>query len=123
MKKRILIVEDEKALRETLEDYLKEDGFEVKIAKDGETGMNLIKEEEFDLIVLDIILPKKDGFKILEEVKKDEKRKNIPVIILTNLESVEDIQKAFERGVTNYLVKSDHSLVEVSEKIKEILKI
>jgi len=123
MKKRILIVEDEKTLRETLEDYLKEDGFEVKIAKDGETGMNLIKEEEFDLIVLDIILPKKDGFKILEEVKKDEKRKNIPVIILTNLESVEDIQKAFERGVTNYLVKSDHSLVEVSEKIKEILKI
>jgi len=123
MKKRILIVEDEKTLRETLEDYLKEDGFEVKIAKDGETGMNLIKEEEFDLIVLDIILPKKDRFKILEEVKKDEKRKNIPVIILTNLESVEDIQKAFERGVTNYLVKSDHSLVEVSEKIKEILKI
>ena len=123
MKKRILIVEDEKTLRETLEDYLKEDGFEVKIAKDGETGMNLIKEEEFDLIVLDIILPKKDGFKILEEVKKDEKRKNIPVIILTNLESVEDIQKAFERGVTNYLVKSDHSLIEVSEKIKKILKI
>ncbi|PIW95350.1 MAG: response regulator [Candidatus Moranbacteria bacterium CG_4_8_14_3_um_filter_34_16] len=123
MKKRILIIEDEKALRETLEDYLREDGFDVKIAMDGEIGMNLIKEEEFDLIVLDIILPKKDGFKILEEVKEDEKRKNIPVIILTNLESVEDIQKAFERGVTNYLVKSDHSLIEVSEKIKKILKI
>ncbi|PIU09022.1 MAG: response regulator [Candidatus Moranbacteria bacterium CG08_land_8_20_14_0_20_34_16] len=123
MKKRILIIEDEKVLRETLEDYLREDGFDVKIAMDGEIGMNLIKEEEFDLIVLDIILPKKDGFKILEEVKEDEKRKNIPVIILTNLESVEDIQKAFERGVTNYLVKSDHSLIEVSEKIKKILKI
>jgi len=123
MKKRILIIEDEKVLRETLEDYLREDGFDVKIAMDGEIGMNLIKEEEFDLIVLDIILPKKDGFKILEEVKEDEKRKNIPVIILTNLESVEDIQKAFERGVTNYLVKSDHSLIEGSEKIKKILKI
>lgn len=122
IKKKILIIEDEKALREALKSYLEEDGFEIEVAADGEAGINLIKENKFDLAILDIILPKKDGFKILEEIKEDEKIQKIPIIILTNLESIEDIQKAFEKGINNYLVKSDHSLEEVSQKIKEILK-
>lgn len=123
MKKKILIIEDEKALREALKSYLEEDGFEIEVAADGEVGISLIRENKFDLAILDIILPKKDGFKILEEIKEDEKIQKIPIIVLTNLESIEDIQKAFEKGITNYLVKSDHSLEEVSQKIKEILKI
>jgi CheY-like chemotaxis protein len=63
-----------------------------------------------------------DGYKILEKIKEDPKTKNIPVVLLTNLESAEDIQKAFEKGATNYLVKSDYKLEDVVKKIKEILK-
>jgi len=67
-------------------------------------------------------LPKKDGFKVLEEIKQDETTKNIPVILLTNLESIDDIQKAFDKGATTYLVKSEYKLEDVVKKINETLK-
>lgn len=122
-KKKILIIEDEKSLRESLADYLQEDGFEIDCVMDGESGLKLAQKGKFDLVILDIILPKKDGFAVLEEIKKDKKIKDIPVVLLTNLESIEDIQKAFEKGATNYLVKADHSLEDISQKVKEILKV
>jgi two-component system, chemotaxis family, sensor kinase CheA len=67
-------------------------------------------------------LPKKDGYEVLSEIKKDGTTKNIPVILLTNLGSNEDIQRAFEKGATTYLIKSDYKLADVANKIKEILK-
>lgn len=121
-KKKILIIEDEETLQKALREYLTEEKFEVVSALDGQEGLISSETEMPDLILLDIILPKIDGFKVLEGIKKNEKTKNIPVILLTNLESVEDIQKAFEKGATTYLVKSDYKLEDVVKKIKETLK-
>jgi len=122
-KKKILIIEDEPSLQKSLMDYLELEGFEVSGALDGEKGIELAKNEKPDLILLDIILPKKDGYEVLDVIKKDEEIKNIPVILLTNLESQEDIVKGMEKGAISYLVKSDYKLEEVVKKIKEALKI
>ncbi len=121
-KKKILIIEDEPTLQRALTEYLAEDGFLIVGAMDGEKGLELALAEKPDLILLDIILPKKDGYEVLDAIKKDEKTKKIPVILLTNLESAEDIQKAFEKGATTYLVKANYKLEDISTKIKETLK-
>ncbi|HAT73937.1 MAG: Response regulator receiver protein [Candidatus Moranbacteria bacterium GW2011_GWF2_36_839] len=120
--KKILIIEDEETLQRALTQYLEEENFEVFGAMDGEKGVEMVKKEKPDLVLLDIILPKKDGFKVLEEIKQDETTKNIPVILLTNLESIDDIQKAFDKGATTYLVKSEYKLEDVVKKINETLK-
>jgi len=120
--KRILFIEDEAALQKTFSDILKSEGFEVISALDGETGLNLAKKENPDLILLDLILPKIHGLDLLKEIKQNENTKNIPVIVLTNVESIEKIDKALELGATTYLVKSDYSLEDVIAKVKKILE-
>jgi CheY-like chemotaxis protein len=97
-KQNIMVVEDEVTLHDALLEYLKAEGFETVSAMDGEEALIKVKSEKPDLVLLDIILPKKDGYEVLEELKKDEATKNIPVILLTNLGSNDDIQKAFDRG-------------------------
>ncbi|HRY82726.1 MAG TPA: response regulator [Candidatus Moranbacteria bacterium] len=119
--KKILIIEDEETLQKALTQYLREEKFETISAMDGEKGIELAVSGMPDLIILDIILPKKDGFQVLEEIKKNEKTKNIPVVLLTNLESMDDIQKAFDKGATTYLVKSEYKLEDIVKKINEIL--
>lgn len=119
--KKILIIEDEAALQRAATQALKEGGFDVLSATDGETGLMLAEAELPDLILLDIILPKKNGFEVLKDLKEGDKTKTIPVIVLTNLESPGDVQKALELGAKTYLVKLNYRLEEVVEKIKEIL--
>ncbi|HPN96394.1 MAG TPA: response regulator [Candidatus Moranbacteria bacterium] len=121
-KKKILVVEDEATLHRALLEFLTSEGFEVFSALDGEEGIEITKTKKPDLVLLDIILPKKDGYEVLDELKKNPETKSIPVILLTNLESAEDIQKAFEKGATTYLVKSSYKLEDVVKKIKETLK-
>jgi len=123
MDKKILIVEDEATLNKAIADFLVAEKFQVISAMDGEAGLEIARKELPDLILLDIILPKKDGYEVLDELKKDEKTKDIPVILLTNLESQEDIVRAFEKGATTYLVKSDYKLQDVVKKIKSSLGI
>ena len=122
LKRKILVIEDEETLRRTLIQYLQEENFDVLGATDGEQGVELVKSEKPDLVLLDIILPKKNGFQVLEEIKQNKTTKNIPVIILTNLESMEDIQKAFDKGAMTYLVKSEYKLEDIVKKINETLK-
>jgi len=110
-------------LNKTMADFLAAEGFETFSALNGDEGLEMARKENPDLILLDIILPKKDGYTILLELKKDDGTKDIPVILLTNLESAEDVQKAFERGATTYLVKSNYKMEDVVKKIREILKI
>ena len=121
-KKRILIVEDDADLRKTLQDFLIAENFDAIVAMDGENGINLAKSEKPDLLLLDIILPKKDGYEVLQELKSNQETKNIPVILLTNLESAADVEKALKLGATTYLTKADYKLEEVAEKIRETLK-
>jgi DNA-binding response OmpR family regulator len=118
---KILIVEDDAVMREAVGEYLKGEGFEIVYASDGEEGVNLAKEQIPDLILLDIILPKKDGYEVIKEVKDDEKAKKIPIVLLTNLGSLSDVEKAINMGATTYLVKADYKLEEVAKKVKEIL--
>jgi DNA-binding response OmpR family regulator len=119
--KTILFIEDESVLQKTVGDYLRKENFKMISALDGKTGLEMAKEEKPDLILLDLILPKLHGFEVLKKLKKDENIKNIPVIVLTNLESLEEVDKALELGATTYLIKSQYKLEEVVEKIKEIL--
>jgi len=121
MSKKILFVEDESALQKTFGDVLTKEGYDMISALDGEAGLRLAKERKPDLILLDLILPKMDGFEVLKQLKKEVETKAIPVIVLTNLERVVDIEKAIEAGATTYLVKANYTLEEVLEKIKKAL--
>lgn len=119
---KILFIEDELALQKTLGELLREGGYEVVSALDGEVGLRLAKEASPDLILLDLILPKIHGLDVLRRLKEDPDTKNIPVIVLTNLEEIEDVEKAVELGATTYLVKARYSLEEVMEKVKRALE-
>ncbi|MFA6096782.1 MAG: response regulator [Candidatus Paceibacterota bacterium] len=120
--KKILVVEDEATLQKALNDVLVGEGFDVVSALDGEKGFQLAKEEKPDIILLDIILPKMDGFEVLTNLKATEETKEIPVIILTNLSDLENIQKALDLGANTYLVKADFHLDDVLKKVKATLK-
>jgi two-component system, OmpR family, response regulator VicR len=120
-KKRILVVEDDRSLQNALSEMLTQEGYDTICAFDGEEALKKLSEENVDLVLLDIILPKKDGYDVLAEIKKGEK-KDIPVLILTNLEEVDNVQKAISLGATTFMVKSDFSLRDVLAKVKENVK-
>jgi len=122
MAKKILFIEDESALQRAVTQVLEESGYAVSSALNGEIGIALAQREIPDVILLDLILPKKNGFEVVAALKSDESTKHIPIIILSNLEGSEDVQKAIELGATTYLVKTNYNLDEVVEKIKNILK-
>lgn len=117
----ILFIEDETTLQKTLTSVLSNSGFSVASAYDGEAGLIEARKMRPDLILLDLILPKMDGFAVLAELKKDANLKDVPVIVLTNLEAVEDVEKVIALGATTYLVKANYDLPEIVSKIKEIL--
>jgi len=119
---KILFIEDEPTLQKAVGEILGQEGFEVLSALDGEAGLELIKKEKPDLVLLDLILPKKDGFTVLKEMKEDENLKDIPVIVLTNLEGMGDVERAMSLGATTYLVKANYELDDVVTKIKKTLR-
>jgi len=119
--KKILFVEDEQTLQKALKEVLEKEGYNVLPASNGEEGLSSAKEQKPNLILLDLILPKMDGFEVLKNLKADNKCKDIPVIVLTNLEGSSDVGRAIELGATTYLVKAQYSLEEVTKKIKEVI--
>ena len=119
---KILFVEDEPSLQKAISEVLTQEGYKVLGAADGEEGLKKAKEEKPNLILLDLILPKKDGFEVLKELKADEKLKDIPVIVLTNLEGVGDVEKALTLGATTYLVKANYDLEDVLKTVKSQIK-
>ena len=121
MPKTILFIEDESALQKTIAEILTQDGYEIIPALDGEIGLQLAKTKKPNLILLDLILPKINGFEVLKNLRGDPKTKDIPIIILTNLEQAGDVEKALELGATTYLVKAQYSLEEVVAKVKKAL--
>lgn len=120
--KTILFIEDEPSLQKLVGRFLQNEGYKVISALDGEAGLELTKKMKPDLILLDLIMPKKNGFEVLQDLKKDAETKNIPIIILTNLEGSSDVEKALSLGATTYLVKANYELDEVVKKIEGILK-
>lgn len=121
-KKKIAVVEDDPFLSKAFLLKLGNVGFETVSIRDGLEAMDIIRKENPDLILLDLMLPRRSGFEILADIKKDNKLKNIPILILTNLGQEEEKQRGLALGVKEYLVKTDIKLEEVVEKIKWYLK-
>jgi len=118
---KILFIEDEAAMQKAVSEFLGAKGYHVVSALDGELGVNMAKNSSPDLILLDIILPKKNGFDVLRDLKSDEKTKSIPVIVLTNLSQMDDVSQMMDMGVTTYLVKNDQSLQDILRVIDQTL--
>jgi DNA-binding response OmpR family regulator len=121
MFKKILLVEDDKFLRELMSKKLLSLGFEVSTAPDGETGIEKIKAEKPEVVLLDLILPGINGFEVLEKAKKDPETASIPVIILSNLGQSEDIERGLKLGAKDFLVKAHFTPQEIVNKLKSIL--
>ena len=120
-KKKILIVEDEVSLRRILADKFESEGMRVLTASDGEQGLEMALEERPDIILLDIIMPKKDGITMLRELRADERGKNIKTILLTNIGDADEMLANASKGVCSFLVKSNWDIKDISQKVKECL--
>lgn len=118
---KILVVEDEEVLSKVFQEKLEKSGYEVKVAADGDTALTVAKSFNPDAIVLDLLLPKKNGFEVLEILKSDQALKTIPVVIVSNLGEDSDIKRALSLGAADYYVKSEHPINEIVEKIKNVL--
>ena len=122
MPKRILLIEDDPFLSSLLGNRLKREGFEVFLVKDGSEALKALKAQPVDLVLLDIILPGKSGFEVLEEIKGDPQIANLPVIIISNLGQEADIEKGRGLGVVDYIVKARISIDDLIKKAKEFLR-
>src|SRR4030042_3203545 len=121
-KTKILLIEDDSFLVEMYTTKFELEGFAVVAAEDGKKGLDMIKSENPDIILLDILMPKMDGFVVLDAMKKDKEMADIPVVLLTNLGQKDDVKKGFEKGAVGYLIKAHFMPSEVVDKIKKILK-
>ena len=120
-KKKILVIEDDNTISNMYKIGLTNDGYEVVIAKDGQEGLELSASEKPDIILLDIIMPKIDGFAVLGRLKENPVTKEIPVFLLTNLGQDEDKERGKKLGAVDYVVKADLTPMQISEKIKTYL--
>ena len=120
--KRILLVEDDPLIVEIYTTQLEKAGFQVDSAIDGEIAFEKAKNERFDLLVLDIVLPFVTGFEVLRKIRNQEELKNLKVLILSNLSQKSDMEMAKNLGAIKYLVKAHYTPSEVVEEIKKALK-
>lgn len=118
---KILVAEDDKLISASLCDALKAVGYEPTPAYDGEESVAKAKETMPDLVLLDIMMPKLDGISVLWELKADPNMAKIPVIVLTNIGDVETISKIVQAGAVDYLLKSDQSVDDIIQKVKDVL--
>ena len=119
---KILLIEDDSFLLNMYATKFEIENFNVVVAEDGEKGLEAALTEDPDIILLDIMLPKMDGFDVLKQIKNDQTTTNIPVILLTNLSQKDDIDKGLSMGAIDFLIKAHFMPSEVVEKIKKILK-
>jgi len=115
----ILLIEDDPFLLDIYTTKLKEEGFSIDVATGGEEGLRKLREKKFDLLVLDIVLPKIDGWEILEKIKN---LKGLKIIILSNLGQKEEVEKGLRLGAEKYLIKAHYTPSEVVEEINKVLK-
>lgn len=121
MKTKVLVVEDDQLMAGLLAEKLAKADFDVRLAVDGEIALKELENDVPDIILLDLILPGMSGFEILAKVKEDERTKAVPVIILSNLGSREEIDKGMKLGATSYLIKANVLIEEVVKKIRETI--
>lgn len=120
-KTKVVIVEDEKMLADMYTTKFTMEGFDAQKANDGQAGFELVKQVIPNIVLLDIIMPKIDGFAVLKMLKAEPTTKNVPVILLSNLGQDEDVRKGKELGAADYFVKANHTPAEVVQKVKLVL--
>lgn len=119
---RILLIEDDPFLLNMYATKFELENFKVTVADDGEKGLRAVEKEIPDIILLDIMLPKMNGFEVLKQLKASKDFRDIPVILLTNLSQKNEIEQGLSMGANDYLIKAHFMPSEVVDKIKEILK-
>lgn len=122
MAKRILLIEDEDSIRDLYKRHLDEAGFSTDAIGNGKDGLQSAKQGQYDLLLLDIMLPDINGLDILKEVKQNEQTKNIPVILLTNLRQDEIIKEGFKLGAEGYLMKASFTPKQIVAEVQNILQ-
>ena len=120
-KQKILMIEDDRFLRKIYRDKLTREGFEFVEATNGIEGINKVVSDLPDLVLLDLMLPRKNGFEVLIDMKRNKNTKNVPVIILSNLGQESDIKKGLDLGANDYLIKTEVSISDVVNKVLECL--
>ena len=123
MPKRILVVDDDENILSLERTILEQKGFLVTTAGGGEEALKLLREQSFDLVLLDVMMPKMSGFDVLDALKGDPSVRDIPVIMLTNLETAADVRRAADAGAHSYLVKSNMNLDELAARIADALSL
>lgn len=114
----ILLVEDEEMLSSMYKTKFEKEGYTIAVAADGEAALETAKNGTFDIVLLDIILPKLDGFAVLKSLRAMDAYKQVPIIMLTNLGQEEDVEKGKKLGATDYMVKANFTPSQVLEKVQ-----
>jgi len=122
IKKRVLIIEDEKEIARLYQERLTKEGFETEIANNGAWGLKLAAHGDFDIILLDMVMPVMDGYEVLKQIKKDLRTQKVPVLVFSNSAQDEEIAKVLEMGARDYFLKSKMTPAQVVEEVKNVLK-
>jgi CheY-like chemotaxis protein len=122
MSKVLLLIEDDPLMLRMYRKIFKLEGYQVELAAGGQEGLDKAKSDKPTLVLLDIMMPKMDGFEVLGKLKEDPETKDIPVVVLTNLAGTQDAKKAMEMGALKYIIKSEQDPKEVATLVKEVLE-
>lgn len=118
---KVLIIEDDPLMSRMYQKIFTFEKYEVVMAGDGQQGLDLARTEQPTLILLDVMMPKMNGFEVLEKLKADPVTKATPVVMLTNLAGEQDAETALAKGAVKYIVKSEYEPKQVADMVKEIL--
>lgn len=121
MQKKITIIEDEEIILDLLQKKLIQEGYDVSVARNGEEGIETLKEIKPDLLLLDIIMPKKSGFQVMEEMNQDAELKKISIIVISNSGQPVELDKAQKLGAKDWLIKTNFDPHEVVEKVIKLI--
>ena len=119
--RKILLVEDDPFIMDIYRTKFEKEGMEIDIVKDGEEALRKIKEEPFDLLLLDIVLPKVSGWEVLEKIRENPPKKALKIVVLSNLGQKREVEKALNLGAAKYLIKAHYTPLEVVEEVKKLL--
>lgn len=119
---KVLLVEDDIFLSSLLKNRLQKEGIEILLAKDGKEALTILKSTKPDLILLDLILPEKSGFEVMEDMRSDPQFQEAPIVVISNLGQPEDITKSHELGAVEYFVKAQTSIDDLVGKVKEFIQ-
>lgn len=120
--KRVLLVEDDRFLRRAVEARLRQFGFVVLTAGDGEEALRVVRAEAPDLVLLDLLIPKILGVEVLRALKADDRTRGIPVLVLSNSSREKDVEEVMRLGAVGYLVKANLSLQELGDRVSRLLE-